>query len=257
MEKGNFWDKIPSFIAGGTAILLFFSFVYNVLYFKMLDIRVGLVPLSIVDYSLAVSNYIFLLLPALIGFFINTNASELLSTKNSDRSKISKIDFTFIAIFILLLVLLLGSSLLHLFEAKSKNIYILEPLLLVPLGIGFIGLLIFRFPLLRTNPFIPILLALICVLILNVAHEVKLDILSSYSQNKNYLNDNTSQILIRTFEKGHLVSDKDYNLSFHYLGSDIVINFSRNEELAEYFEKYHNKEKEKLPEQEKELPNKK
>ncbi len=229
-------DKVPNVIAGTTALFFILSFSYNIIYFILLGINIELVQLTISDYTLSIQLYIIMLIPtaislspSIINFYKNfANIQDGLTIRHISK----KLQFFLIGIALIFPIL----PAVSIYNGVMKNIYLIEPLFLCIPIISLLILCLFMKLLSSTKRYL-LLLGYLFFITICLIWIAKTNITKSF-MNNNYLSNLQHIKIIRTLERGFLVSNNNYELSFIYLDNTNIIHFDRNDKLAEYFEKY-------------------
>lgn len=223
--ENNILEKMPNIVVAVTTSFFILSFTYNIIYFFVLGIDIGLVPLTLADYALTAKVYISSIVSIVVAFFIGRMGRE---NSNQNIPKVSLAKKIGQILFLLILVVLcLFVVCMNLYQAFSINIYHINPML------GLIVMIpLFYF---NRNNRINILLLFSILMLFYFVDITKKRMVNSFLSNNYYLDKgNKKYKLLRTFEQGFLVADKDYHVSFLYLDGESKIEFQSNEEIIKY-----------------------
>jgi len=218
-------EKMPSIVIIATTAFLILSFAYNTIYFFALGIDIGLVPLTLADYVLTARMYVYTIASIVIGVLFG-----IMGAQNSDKntlkaSRAEKIWQILLILFLVAFCLLI--IFMNLYQSFVINIYHIDPFL------GLIFLIILLLP--KKNQLIRIILFILLCVAIYFGDSIKVRVVDSFSSGNYYLHgDGKKYKLLRTFEKGVLVANEDYHVSFLYLDGKTLIEFEPNLELIEY-----------------------
>lgn len=257
IEQWRLLENAPNIIIASTAVFFILSFMYNILYFQVLGIDLGRIPLTLTDYTLTMQIYTFSFIICILVIILclcalkeikpimqnlnkfTTNKFFYISSRITNKFIYTSLVFImkFIYISLLIICAFCISALFiaplyfnRMFSTYWFNFYIVLFALLIILALVKDKLLIICF------------VVLLGVII--ISFNVQYGVITAFSgkgvpieiNNKDYF-------LIRTLEKGFLVRDEDYNLGFKYLDSDIFLLYPITEEHKSYFDELVNIER--------------
>ena len=218
-------EKMPSIVIIATTSFFVLSFAYNLIYFFVLGIDIGLVPLTLADYILTAQIYTNSLVYIAIGILLG-----MMEVQNNDKNipKVSRAKKIRQRLLLLFLVVLCFYMLyMNLYQSFIINIYHIAPLL------GLVFLIPLLLP--KKNKLIRIALVVFFGMALYFGDIAKRNMKDSFLSSNYYLHEGGKKYkLLRTFEQGFLITDEDYHVRFLYLDGKTLIEFNPNEELAEY-----------------------
>lgn len=223
IEQKSLLENAPSIIIVSTAVFFLLSFSYNLLYFKALDLEIGQIPLTLTDHTLTAQIYFFFVIACTIGVIhglINSAIEKKEMKENNNSSPISIINRISPWIGVLGLFILLYK--LKMLEFSWITLHL------------FLFFLLGGFLVLNENLKQFIWIFAIGIVLLSLF--VQTTIVDSFKTKGAIIKINQDDyFLMRTFEKGFLVRDQDFNLGFKYLDSDVFLLYPITEERKDYF----------------------